>query len=63
MWLSGRMRCAVVEQCCNGELTHLLLQINIICLLLAFLGSAVIMRHPLWLGGTPAAAMQSIAGR
>jgi hypothetical protein len=30
---------------------YLSLQVNIICLLLALIGSAVIIRHPAWLGG------------
>ena len=44
----------MIEQCCNGDLGYLLLQINIICLLLALIGSAAIVKHPAWFGDTPA---------
>jgi hypothetical protein len=57
------VRCAVIEQCCGGDLTFLLLQINVICLLLALIGSAAIIKHPAWFGGVPASAMQTIAER
>jgi hypothetical protein len=30
-------------------------QVNVICLLLALIGSAAIVRHPAWFGGVPAA--------
>jgi hypothetical protein len=46
----------VFDQCCNGDLGYLLLQINVICLLLALIGSAAIVRHPDWFGGHPVAA-------
>jgi hypothetical protein len=55
--------CAVVEQCCSGDLTYLMLQINVICLLLALIGSAVIVKHPDWFGGMPASVAQAIAER
>ena len=63
MRLSDCVRGAVIEHCCNGDLTYLLLQINIICLLLALIGSAIILGHPAWLGGVPAGVGQTIAGR
>jgi hypothetical protein len=53
----------VIEQCCSGELTYLLLQINVICLLLALIGSAVIVNHPDWFGGTSLTVTQAIAER
>jgi hypothetical protein len=53
----------VIEQCCSAELTYLLLQINVICLLLALLGSAVIVKHPDWFGGTSPTATQAFAER
>jgi hypothetical protein len=40
-------------QCCSGDLGHLLLQVNVICLLLALIGSTAIVKHPAWFGGTP----------
>ena len=54
---------AVIEQCCSGDLTYLLLQINVICLLLALIGSAVIVKHPDWFGDTSPAITQAIAER
>jgi hypothetical protein len=53
----------VIEHCCSGDLSFLLLQINVICLLLALIGSAAIMQHPSWFGGLPAPAVQSIVQR
>jgi hypothetical protein len=52
----------MIEQCCNADLGYLLLQINIICVLLFLLGTAVIMKHPAWFGGVSGAA-QSLARR
>jgi hypothetical protein len=52
----------VLDQCCNGELGYLLLQINVICLLLALMGTTAIVKHPAWFGGVPAAA-QSVDDR
>jgi hypothetical protein len=49
----------MIEQCCSGDAAYLLLQINIICLLLALIGSAAIMKHPAWFGGAPAAVTQT----
>jgi hypothetical protein len=40
----------MIEQCCSGDLSYLLLQINIICLLLALIGTAAILKHPTWFG-------------
>jgi hypothetical protein len=53
----------MVDQCCNGDLAYLLLQINVICLLLALIGSAAIIKHPSWFGGLPASAAQIISQR
>jgi hypothetical protein len=50
------------DPCCAGDLHHLLLQISVICLLLALIGTTTIVKHPAWFGGVPAAA-QSLAGR
>jgi hypothetical protein len=40
-------------RCPTKDTGCLSLQANIICLLLALIGSAVIIRHPAWLGGVP----------
>jgi hypothetical protein len=53
----------MVDQCCNGDTAHLLLQINIICVLLALIGSAAITKHPAWFGGVPANVAQTVAQR
>ena len=53
----------MIEQCCSGDLTYLLLQINVICLLLALIGSAVIVKHSDWFGDTPPTVTQAIAER
>jgi hypothetical protein len=50
-------------QCCASDIGHLLVQINIICMLLALLGSAIIVKHPFWFGGVPVTVVQSVAGR
>jgi hypothetical protein len=55
-------QCCAGYLSCDGDLTYLLLQINLICLLLAAVGSAVIVKHPDWFGGVPVAS-QSIAER
>jgi hypothetical protein len=58
----------MLDQCCAGYLTcdgglaYLLLQINLICLLLALIGSSAIVKHPDWFGGVPVAS-QSLAER
>jgi hypothetical protein len=52
----------VLDQCCNGDLGYLLLQINVICLLLALIGTTAIVKHPAWFGGVPVAS-QSVAER
>jgi hypothetical protein len=49
-------------RCCGDDLPHLLLQINVICLLLALIGTTAIVKHPAWFGGVPVAA-QSLAWR
>lgn len=61
--LSCRVSRAMLDQCCGGDLSYLLLQINVICLLLALIGSAAILKHPAWFGGMPASAAQTIAER
>lgn len=48
------------NQCCNGDLGYLLLQINVICLLLALIGTTALVKHPAWFG---AIAMQTVADR
>jgi hypothetical protein len=48
------MLCCTSDQCCAGDLGYLLLQINVICLLLAVIGTTAIVKHPAWFGGTPA---------
>ena len=53
----------MLDQCCSGDLGYLLLQINVICLLLALIGSTVIVKHPAWFGEVPAPAAQTIAQR
>jgi hypothetical protein len=53
----------MVDQCCSGDATYLLLQINIICLLLALIGSTAIMKHPAWFGEVPATIAQNYAQR
>ncbi len=53
----------MVDQCCGGELGYLLLQINIICLLLALIGSAAIVKHPDWFGEPSPSLTQTVAGR
>ena len=50
------------DQHCSGDLRYLSLQINVICLLLALIGTTVIVKHPGWFGGAPVAA-QSPAKR
>jgi hypothetical protein len=52
----------MVDQCCSGDTAYLLLQINVICLLLALIGSAAIMKHPARFGGVSATA-QTVAQR
>ena len=56
-------QCCGGYQCCNGDPTHLLLQINVICLLLALIGATAIVKFPGWFGDVPAAASQSLAER
>jgi hypothetical protein len=51
----------VIEQCCSGDLTYLMLQINVICLLLALIGSAVIVEHSDWFGDPSPPILQAVA--
>lgn len=51
----------MLHHCCNGDLAYLLLQVNVICLLLALIGSVAITKHPAWFG-TPVVA-QSVGER
>jgi hypothetical protein len=53
----------MADQCCSDDPARLLLQINIICVLLALIGSAAIMKHPAWFGGVPANVAQTVAQR
>ena len=53
----------MIEQCCGGDLTYLMLQINVICLLLALIGSAVIVKHHDWFGDMSPTVSQAIAER
>jgi len=50
-------------RCCADDLDYILLQINVICLLLALIGSTVVIKHPTWFGTEPTAATQSIIER
>lgn len=54
---------AMADQCCSGDAAYLLLQINIICVLLALIGSAAIMKHPAWFGEVPATVAQTYVQR
>ena len=57
MRLFGRVRAGVVfDGCCGGDVGSLLLQINVICLLLAAIGATTILKHPEWFDGVPAVA-------
>lgn len=38
----------MIDQCCSGDLSYLLLQINVICVLLALIGTTAILKHPTW---------------
>lgn|GEM_PF-3985700 len=49
---------AVVDHCCSGDTAYLLLRINVICLLLALIGSAAVVKHSECFGGVPAIAAQ-----
>jgi hypothetical protein len=53
---------AVIDQCCSGDLSYLLLQINVICLLLALIGTTAILKHPAWFGDV-LVTTQSLAER
>jgi hypothetical protein len=53
----------MVEQCCSADTAYLLLQLNVICLLLALIGSAAIVKHHSWFGAGDAPASQAIAQR
>ena len=53
----------MIDQCCSGDATYLLLQINIICLLLALIGSTAIMKQPAWFGEVPVTVAQTYAQR
>jgi hypothetical protein len=61
--LPGPVSRVVLDQCCSGDLGYLLLQINVICLLLALIGSTAILKHPAWFGAMPAPIAQTIAQR
>jgi hypothetical protein len=53
---------AVLDPCCCAGLGTLLVQINVICLLLAVIGIAAIVRHHAWLDGVTA-VLQTTIGR
>ncbi len=53
----------MIEQCCSGDLAYLMLQINVICLLLATIGLAVIVKHHDWFGSTSLTVTQTVAER
>jgi hypothetical protein len=57
-----RDQCCKGYRCCNSDLGHLLLQINVICLLLFLIGTTAIVKHPEWFGSMPVAS-QSLAVR
>lgn len=46
----------MADPCCSGDVGFLLFQINVICLLTAAIGTAVIMQHPAWFGEVPIVA-------
>jgi hypothetical protein len=50
------------HQHCSGDRGHLLLQINVICVLFFLIGTTAIVEHPDWFGYTPIAT-QSLAAR
>jgi hypothetical protein len=50
----------MIEQCCSGDTAYFLLQINVICLLLALIGAAAIVKHPVWFGAMPALVTQTV---
>jgi hypothetical protein len=52
----------MLDQYCSGDLGDLLLQINVVCLLLALIGTTAIVKHPAWFGDVPMAT-QSLAER
>ena len=43
----------MVDRCCRGDVGSFLLQVNVICLLLAAIGTAAVMKHPAWFGEVP----------
>ena len=51
------------DRCCPDNFNYTLLQINLICLLLALIGSTVVIKHPTWFGAEPTAATQSLIER
>lgn len=53
----------MLDRCCRNDLNYLLLQINVICLLLALMGATAIVNHSGWFGGAPQAITQAVAER
>ena len=49
------------DGCCGGDVGSLLLQINVICLLLAAIGATAIMKHPAWFDGVSVATELFVA--
>ena len=46
----------MIDRCCGNGLYSLLLQINVICVLLAAIGITAIMKYPAWFGDGPVVA-------
>lgn len=55
-------QCCNGYQCCSGNLSYLLLQINIICVLLFSIATTAVVKFPDWFGEVPAVT-QSVAER
>jgi hypothetical protein len=48
------------DRCCPDDLNYILLQINVICLLLALLGSTVVVKYQSSFGAEPPLAAESL---
>ena len=55
-------QCCDGHRCCDGDLNDLLLQINVICLLLALIGTTAVVKFHDWFGAAPALS-QSLTER
>ena len=49
-WEHVAGECVMDNRRCPSDLNYILLQINVICLLLALISSTVIVKHPSWFG-------------